>query len=253
MLSSLFGSNNSSSPEFQALVLRWDNFLIKLKERYHEVLQQADEPLKNVISNIQYDTVVIHNIKTGLHSQAVDQLSRKAEEGWNKMEGEMGKLGVSWELISEQHRKADAFKETLANEFKYFEVSLYGKAARQILENVRKHIDENKLHSCTQCAAELPIRIYSFMSVNLKCESCGSVNTYKPDDRIRALEFYVINHLAEEQAFPAKLRAKHDRNAQKEYFKTYYGFLMENVPDKKDFYQREMDERINNPIFSMTF
>jgi len=25
------------------------------------------------------------------------------------------------------------------------------------------------------------------------------------------------------------------------------------VPDKKDFYQREMDEIINNPIFSMSF
>ena len=91
------------------------------------------------------------------------------------------------------------------------------------------------------------------MSVNLKCESCGSVNTYKPDDRIRALEYYVITHLAEEQAFPAKLRAKHDKNAQKEYFKIYYDFLMENVPDKKEFYEREMNERLNNPIFSLGF
>ncbi|MEP7147144.1 MAG: hypothetical protein ABI792_09065 [bacterium] len=253
MLSSLFKSNDSSSPEFQGLVTRWDNFLVKIKERYHEVLQQAEEPLKNVINNIQYDTVIIHNIKTGLYSQAVEQLSRKVDEGWNKMEAEMGKLGVSRSFITEQHQKSDTFKETLANEFKYFEVSLYGKAARQILENVRKHINENKLHSCTQCGAELPIKIYSFMSVNIKCESCGSVNTYKPDDRIRALEYYVINHLAEEQAFPAKLKAKHDKNAQKEYFKTYYGFLIENVPDKKDFYQREMDERINNPFFSMAF
>ncbi|MEO8447128.1 MAG: hypothetical protein ABI528_06510, partial [bacterium] len=105
----------------------------------------------------------------------------------------------------------------------------------------------------TQCGAELPIKIYSFMSINLKCDSCGSVNTYQPDDRIRALEYYVLNHLAEEQAYPFKQKAKHDKNAQKEYFKTYYGFLMENVPDKKEFYQRDMEERINNPFFQMGF
>ena len=27
-------------------------------------LQQSEEPLNNVIDNIQYDTVIIHNIKT---------------------------------------------------------------------------------------------------------------------------------------------------------------------------------------------
>lgn len=73
------------------------------------------------------------------------------------------------------------------------------------------------------------------MAINLKCDSCGSVNTYQPDDRIRAMEYYVINHLAEEHAFPAKIKARSDKNAQKEYYKMYYGYLMENVPDKKIF------------------
>jgi len=87
------------------------------------------------------------------------------------------------------------------------------------------------------------------MAVNIKCESCGSVNTYQPDDRIRALEYYVINNLAEEKALPLKIQARHDKGAQKEYYKVYYGYLMENVPDKKEFYQRQMEERINNPFF----
>lgn len=82
------------------------------------------------------------------------------------------------------------------------------------------------------------------MAINLKCESCGSVNTYQPDDRIRALEYYVINHLAEENAMVEKIKSKEDKNAAKEYYKKYYGYLMENVPDKKEFYQRQMEERI---------
>ena len=253
MLSSVFGSNDISSPEFQKLAARWDNFLSKLKERFYEVLKQSEEPLKNVIDNIQFDSVIIHNIKTGLHNQTVEQLSVKADEGWDKMESEMNKAGFSFKLISEERKKTDEIKEWFALEFLKFEVDLYAKAARKILENVRKHIDEKKLHRCTQCAADLHVNIYSFMAVNIKCDSCGSVNTYQPDDRVRALEYYVLNHLAEEHAFPAKLKAKNDRNAQKEYYRLYYGYLMENVPDKKEYYERDMNERINNPFFSMGF
>lgn len=253
IISSLFGKNDSSSPEFQQLVTRWDNYISKLKERYYEVLKQSEEPLNNVIDNIQYDTVIIHNIKNGLHGQTVDQLSQKAAEGWSKMQAEMNKLGVSWNLISQQQSKVDDFKNWLAVEFQKFEVATYAKAARKIMDNVQKHIDVNKLHRCTQCGAELPIKIFSFMAINLKCDSCGSVNTYQPDDRIRAMEYYVINHLAEEHAFPAKIKARSDKNAQKEYYKMYYGYLMENVPDKKDFYERDMNERMNNPLFNLGF
>jgi lipopolysaccharide biosynthesis regulator YciM len=236
---------------FNDLVLRWDNFLAKLKERFWEVLKQSEEPMNDIINSLQYDTVVIHNIRNGLHNQAVTQLMEKAEQGWSKMQGEMSKHGKFFYAQQEsEHKKLEAFRSWLDDEFMKYEVGVYGRAARKILENVQRHIEEKKMHRCTQCAGELPIRTYSFMAINIKCDSCGSVNTYQPDDRIRALEYYVINHLAEEQALPHKLRAKYDRSAMKEYYETYYGFLMENVPDKKEFYQRDMHERITNPFFT---
>ena len=89
------------------------------------------------------------------------------------------------------------------------------------------------------------------MAVNLKCESCGAVNTYQPDDRIRALEYYVIEPLANEYAMEEKIAGQKNSNAQKEYWKKFFGYLMENVPDKKEYFQRTMDERLNNPFFSM--
>lgn len=235
---------------FEELITRWDNYLAKLKDRYFEVIGQAEGPLNDVINNLQYDNVIIHNIKTGLNNQTVIQLIQKAEEGWGKMDSEMMKHGkLFWNQKSDQHRKLDAFRQWVNDEFLKFEIGLYARAARKILDNVKNHIDEKKMHKCTQCGAELPIKIYSFMAVNIKCDSCGSVNTYQPDDRIRAVEYYVLNHLADEQALNEKLRAGHDKNAQNEYFKKYYGFLMETVPDKKEFYQRQMEERLNNPFF----
>jgi len=235
----------------EELNTRWDGFIQKLKDRFFEILKQAEEPLNEVINNLQYDTVILINIKTGLQNQTVNQLSQKADEGWNKMRVEMEKVKTfSWGDRFARPKRLDEFKEWLNVEFLKFETNLYAKGARKILENVKQHIDEKKMHRCTQCGAGLPIKIYSFMAINLKCDSCGAVNTYQPDDRIRALEYYVINNLAEEYALPAKIQARHDPNAQKEYYKMYYGYLIENVPDKKEYYERDMNERLTNPMFS---
>ncbi len=233
----------------EQLTARWDGFLNKLKERFNEILGQAENPMDNIITGLQYDTVTIHNVLTGLKNQTVEQLTQKAQDGWSKMQMELLK---SLSVFSQgtEYNKMMALIEWMADEFTRFEVRIYAKAARKVLENVKAHIDEKKMHRCTQCGAELPIKIFSFVAVNLKCDSCGSVNTYQPDDRIRAMEYYVINHLAEESALEEKIKGQKDKSAQKEYYRKYYGYLMNNVPDKKDFYNRDLEERLNNPFFS---
>jgi hypothetical protein len=244
-------SNADSSPEVQALVTRWDGFLKKIEGRYYEVLQQTEAPLEGVINNIQYDNVIIHNIANGLKNQTVTQLAEKVESGMDKMEAEMRKAGASSDLIYRERNKIHVLKNWMEIEYLKFEVSLFARAANKILENVKNHINEKKMHKCTQCGAELPIKVFSFMAINLKCDSCGSVNTYQPDDRVKALEYYVITPLAEEAAFAEKLKARTNKEAMKEYYKKYYGYLMENVPEKKDLYQRDLTERLTNPMFMM--
>jgi hypothetical protein len=240
----LFSSSNTS-PEYFALVARWESFVKKLYERYTDVMKQSEGPLSDVMNSIQYDSVVFININTGLKNQVVDQLCQKGDEGWAKMSAELAKINASSSDVGNLRQQLVMFKQWAALEFERYEVKIFADAARKILENVKQHINESKLHRCTQCAAELPINVYSFMAVNIKCESCGSVNTYQPDDRVRALEYYVLNHLAEEQAFDLKIKGRHERSAAKEYYLKYYGYLMETVPEKKDFYKRDMDERIS--------
>jgi hypothetical protein len=230
------------------LITRWDNYLNKLRDRFYEVLNSAEEPLNDVINNLQYDNIMIINILNGLKNQTVTQLGQKLDEGWRKMKDEIYKAGQR-NLIDDEGLKKAIFSNWMEDEFARYEIKLYAKAAKKILENVQKHIDEKKLHRCTQCAGELPIKVYSFMAVNLKCESCGAVNTYQPDDRIRALEYYVIEPLANEYAMEEKIAGQKNSNAMKEYYKKFYGYLMENVPDKKDYFQRTLDERLNNPFF----
>jgi hypothetical protein len=114
----LFGSKSidPNSPEFQALVARWDGFLKKLEARYFEVLQQSEGPLNDVMANIQYDNVIIHNITNGLKNQTATQLPEKAEQAWDKMQDEMQKLGASSGDISKQREKLAAFKYWIEKE-----------------------------------------------------------------------------------------------------------------------------------------
>lgn len=233
----------------QELIARWDGYLNKLRDRFYEVLNSAEGPMAEVIENLQYDNIILINILNGLKYQTVTQLSAKAEEGWSKMRLELQKINANSD-IKEQALKEDIFKNWIDEEFQRYEIKLFARAANKILDNVKKHIDEKKMHRCTQCAGELPINVYSFMAINLKCESCGSVNTYQPDDRIRALEYYVIEPLANEFAMEEKIKGYRDNNIQKVYWKKFYGYLMENVPDKKEYFQRTLDERLNNPFFS---
>src|SRR6266540_3140269 len=117
----------------EELSQRWDTFLSKLKDRYYEIIKQSEEPLDDVINNLQYDNVVIHNIKNGLHSQTVIQLTQKAEQGWGKMEVEMAKHGKLFGVRKTgEHGKLDDFRTWINNEFLKFEVGLYAKAARKI-------------------------------------------------------------------------------------------------------------------------
>jgi lipopolysaccharide biosynthesis regulator YciM len=241
----------NSSPEVQAIVERWNGFLKKIEGRYYEVLQQTEAPLEGVIGNIQFDNVIIHNIANGLKNQTVTQLAEKVDAAAIKVEGELKKAGASGSLVSGERGKIHVLKNWMEIEYLKFEVGLFARAAKKILENVKNHIDEKKMHRCTQCGAELPINVFSFMAINLKCDSCGSVNTYQPDDRVKALEYYVITPLAEEFAFSEKLKARTDKGAMKEYYKKYYGYLMDNVPDKKSYYERDLHERLTNPMFMM--
>jgi hypothetical protein len=242
---------SDSSPAVQAIVTRWNEFLKKIEARYYEVLKQTEAPLDGVIANLQYDNIIIHNISNGLKNQTVTQLSEKADQAASKFDKEARAAGASSGLVWAERGKANVLKNWMEIEYLKFENKLAARAARKILENVNAHIDEKKMHRCTQCAADLKINVFSFMAVNIKCESCGSVNTYQPDDRVRALEYYVITPLAEEYAFEDKLKARTDKSAMKEYYKKFYGYLIQNVPEKAQYYERDLHERLTNPMFSI--
>ena len=238
-----------SNNEFQALTDRWDGFLDKIKSRHNEVIEEAKGPMAEVIEGLEYDTIVIHNILNGIRHQSATLLYKKCEENWEKMQAELEKIGTSYDTIFKIRKKHENLRQWMEEDFERYSIKTFADAARKIEQNVKKHIDENKIHNCVQCGDQLPIKMYSFMAINLKCPSCGAVNTYEPDGHVRSMEYYVIGHLAEEYAMEEKIKGEKDKKLMADYFKKYYGFIIEKIPDKKEYTERILNDKLNNPDF----
>ncbi len=247
----------------QELIERWDTFISKIKSRCDEIISQANQGTDMFIPQLMFDTNAVANAWTGIKSQ-IYELTNKLEDGWMKMDDLFDKAGSSSnETDAERAKKEDA-KAQMNWQFEKNQILAFAKAGRQILFNVKTHVNENKMHNCTQCGAPLDISIYSFRAKNVKCDSCGSVNTYKPDDRIVALESWVLTPLAKEYCLLEKEKeffleeklseTNHKKvtkeqvqeliNARKDAINKHYQFLINSIPEKAELYERQRDERL---------
>jgi predicted RNA-binding Zn-ribbon protein involved in translation (DUF1610 family) len=238
---------SSTSPEYQALVQRWDGFLGKIKDRYNEVIDMSREPLKEMITGLEYDSIVLHNALQGIKNQSVFQLDKKINEAWEKMENEADKLGINYGLMDTPREKSSKTSKWMWDEFERFSVKIFADAARQIEKNIRSVVDENTINNCVSCAGQLPVEIWAFQAVNVICPNCGSVNTYEPDGRVRAMEG-VIGAYAQEHAVEEWIKHGNgdDKKDSAEYYKKYYTFFIENLPQRKEHYERLLNDKLSN-------
>ncbi len=247
----------------QELIERWDTFLEKIKQRCKEMINQANQGTDMFVPQLQFDTNAVGNAWTGIKSQ-IYQLTEKMEEGWNKMDDLFDEAESSAEQTEEQRDKKQETKTYINWQYEKNKTLAIGKSAKQVLFNVKNHINENKIHSCTQCGSPLNINIYTFMAKNIKCDSCGSVNTYEPDGKIIALESWVVEPLAKEHVLEEQEKEFHleelisytnfgqvtkDQkskliNLRKARINKYYQFLISSIPEKTEYYTRKRDERI---------
>jgi flagellar hook-associated protein FlgK len=247
----------------QQIIERWDTFLSKIKARCDEMITQANQGCEMFIPQLLYDTNAIGNAWTGIKNQ-IYELTIKVYETWPKMEALLNQAGSNATETDVELEKRHQVITYMQWEYEKNRIIALAKAGRQILFNVKKHVNESKMHNCTQCGSPLDINIYSFRAVNIKCESCSSVNTYKPDDRVIALESWVLVPLADEHVLPEKekeffLQSKFDNadsrkvtdaqaqeliDSRKATVAKYYQFLINSIPEKEEFYTRQRDERL---------
>lgn len=245
----------------QQLILRWDTYINKIKARCDELIAQANAGTDAFVPQLMYDTSAIQNAWTGIKGQ-VFQLDDKIDAGWEKMDPLMDDAGFSSKEWDIEYAKSGEARIQMHWQYEKNYILAMAKAGKQVLFNVKNHINENKIHTCTQCGNDLKISVYSFRAKNIKCDACESVNTYKPDDRIIALEAWVLVPLANEIALtdkeaeyfaeerrswadnPSKEENENVVKLRKASINKYYQFLIDSIPEKADHYERQRDQRL---------
>jgi len=247
--------------EKEQLIQRWDSYIQKITARCDEMIAQANAGTDAFVPQLMFDTNAVINAWTGIKGQ-VFQLDDKLDEGWDKMDTLMDKAGFKRKEWDREREKSDEAKIQLHWKYEMNYILAMAKAGRQVLFNVKNHINENKMHACTQCGNDLKIDVYTFRAKNIKCDACEAVNTYQPDARVTALEAWVVVPLANEHAIAEK-EAEYFAEERSAFYKQrsdsenqklialrkasinkYYQFLIDSIPEKADHYTRQRDQRL---------
>lgn len=125
------------SKEKQQLIQRWDNYILKIKKRCHEVIEQANQGTDMFIPQLKFDLNAIINAWNGIKDQ-ITQLSEKLEEGWDKMDDLFDKAESTEAETDEQRTKKEDTDIYIQWIYIKNETLAKAKAAKQILFNVKR-------------------------------------------------------------------------------------------------------------------
>lgn len=182
-----------------AVVARWDGFLVQVRERFIGIMREAQEGCPLLLEQADFDPIPMSNAWCAMEMRA-RQLETKIEETWNgQVEGAFAAAGASPEAVAYERGKGDATRNYLEMERERTRIGIYASAGRALF---RRGIaeKEGKGFACVRCGAPLEVP-FTFRALNVTCPHCTTVNGFEPGTRMRMGEL-CIHPLCEEVAWP---------------------------------------------------
>ncbi|MBW1295036.1 hypothetical protein [Aquimarina litoralis] len=247
---------------FIATQQRWDTFLSKIKDRFHEVLSKTEEALPLLFEATDFETTTFLNAWTGIYSQARD-LASKIEDTWfEKVEETFLDLDLEYDSkkFVQERTKGFQLQHELHQELKSYEVRIFADAAKKLVTQVKETLSKD--FSCTQCQAKLPVKDNFFRSYYATCDYCQTVNTFEPGTKARNVEHFAINALGEEAALQHHLEYENlkfqnylaDRDIfskdellipYRKYIEAFLKKRIEIIPDYQERYEKDLTAKMS--------
>lgn len=179
------------TPEFIALVKKWDDFLAKIEARFNESLVNAEEAILDNLDASNYDIGPTLQAWRGIKSQLMD-LGDKVDSTFDdKVLPQMLELKKHYDLLDEKGKGTHLRENIIYKKLRRFEIVIEGKVSTQFYNHAVKFL--NKDFKCTQCSAKLEVRQDVFHSHYVSCDYCNTVNTFTPNDKITQIRWVVDN------------------------------------------------------------
>ena len=241
---------------------RWDSFLKKIKDRFHETLQKSETVLPLLFEATDFETTTFQNAWQGIYSQALD-LTTKIHDVWDeKVEDAFSDAGLDEnpDQLDIERNKGYHTKFELEQELRSYEVRIFAEAAKKLTALVKEVLSKD--FSCTQCQAPLPVKDNFYRSYYSTCHYCQTVNTFEPGSKARNVEHFAINALGEEAGLSHQLQYEklrfenylsyrdiHSKEilvAQYEkYIKAYLKKRIEIIPDYQERYEKDLEAKLS--------
>ncbi len=186
-----------------AVIARWDGFLNQIRERFVGIMNEAREGSAGLIQDPDFNPIVLGNAWTGIESR-VRELRGKIDDTWRAaVEAKFEESGMPRGAIEAQREKGVALEDWIETESERARIGVYCDLSRSLIEAAKKSLADGV--PCKECGAALPLA-FTFRAVNVRCNHCGSVNTYEPGTNIRLIEAMGVHPLSEEAAWSEKLQ-----------------------------------------------
>lgn len=263
--------------EFDEARQRWDNFLLKIEERFHETLKQTETVLPTLLDYQNFDTTSFGNAWQGIVSQ-INDLIGKIDDTWqNKVSDSFDEIiNSSDDFYAENHisyyndiyypalNKGREVANKLRKELKKYEVNTFAEAGRKMQKKAGEILAGN--FSCTQCKAPLPVKQNFFRSYYQTCDYCQTVNTFEPGTIARNVEHFALHPLAEQTCLneyfvywdieeqyktqsddkPKTMQKDAVVNAYKVYAEKYLKARIAIIPDLQSEYEKDLEGKIGH-------
>jgi hypothetical protein len=263
--------------EFNDVQQRWDNFLLKIEERFHEVLKQTEAVLPTLLDYQNFDTTPFGNAWQGIEAQVKDLISKIDDTWQNKVSESFDEIiNSSDNFYAENHveyyrdiyypalEKGRKLAHKLQKELKRYEVNTFAEAGRKLQKKADEILGSN--FSCTQCKAPLPVKQNFFRSYYQTCDYCQTVNTFEPGTIARNVEHFALHPIAEatcldeyfvycdlEDAYkqqnddePKAINKDVVVNAYKTYAEKYLKARIAVIPDLQSEYEKDLEGKVGH-------
>lgn len=185
-----------------AVTARWEGFLSQVRERFLDIMREAEEGCPQVLEQAGWDPTPM-GVAWGAIEMRAKQLETKIEETWNdQVEGKFEEAGAPPDAVAFERGKGDALRDFMEVERERTRVGIWSNAGRAFFQHAVAEL--GRPFACMRCGAPLEVP-FTFRALNVGCPHCRTVNGFEPGTKMRMGEI-CVHPLCEEAAWQQWLR-----------------------------------------------
>ncbi|MBX3217472.1 MAG: hypothetical protein KF850_35905 [Labilithrix sp.] len=192
-----------------AVTQRWDGFLAQVRERFAQIMREAEEGCAALLQQAGFDPMPMGNAWTAIELRA-KQLESKIDDTWSdQVEQAFEQAGAPPNAIAYERAKGDALRDAFDVERERVRIKIWSDAGRAFY--ARAVAELGRPFACVRCTAPLEVP-FTYRALNVTCPHCRNVNGFEPGTFMRMGEI-CVHPLSEEAAWPAWLAMRQAEKA----------------------------------------